>query len=1059
MVKLRKIVASFLSTAMIVSLIPSIPVSASTLNMTVDISKSTGKLKYGATGWLYGLGNAGIPSDNMISSLKPQVAGQKPPNGLQHPNGDAMEVAGNFKNDGGKQILINIQDIYKEWPYQKLGIDDYLAKVETVVKSVVSNKNREIFVYNPINEPNWIWYGTTGAPEQELFRDWKKIYDKIRSLDKTGKIAGPSLSYYNSQFYKEFMTFCKENKCLPDIITWHELDDNFFTSWDNQYNDFRNIEKGLGLSARPICINEYGRINTDIPVPGQLVQYISKFEKSKVDACLAYWTTAGGLCDLVAAGSSNKPTGAWWLYKCYGEMTGNTVEVTPPDWNTNGFQGVAALDSKKKQARMIFGGSDGNNNIKVKGFDSKKEFGKLVHATIWEIASTGKNASSGPVLKQEGNYPVINGQITVPVSSMVKTSAYQMIITPNKLLVNDSGNSNRYEAEYAALSGSAKISSKYVNYSGTGYVKENNKKAADTKFVVYVNQDGYYDAALRYSAGDKKNAADDRKVKMVINGVDSTNVTCNSTYNWDTWNTANSKVFLSAGINTIEYKNDGKDKDNSINIDYMDLSTADNNSVTSYEAEDSNNTLGGTAKVEEVNNASGGKDVTSIGNGADNYLQFNNVKVSKAGIYKMVVTYANAELGAGASNYNSNIVDRYADISTNNSSIEKVYFRNTLGWDKFGTCVTEIKLNAGNNTIKFSNSSTGFAPNIDKIQIAAPTEELPKPVVPKDIDADKIAKGITSIIAPAKDAESLTLPTVQEGYIVSIKSAAPSGVIGLNGKIKPKEVDTKVSVVLTIKKLKDGTTADTLPIDVIVPAKTSMAASSDATLESISIDGVNLDGFNANDTSYTKELPFGTKNVPQITAVATDCNASLEITQAKTLQGQTQITVTAQDGVTKKTYVVNFKLAAAAVDTYLSDMDWVSATTGWGTIQRDKSLDGNKITLNTTDGIKTFDKGIGVNSPSEIVYDIAGKGFKEFTFTAGRDQEVKANNSKIDFEVLLDGKVVYKLEGVDNSTICQTATINVVGASELKLVVGISSDNSNAYDHGDWADAKLIAGN
>ena len=45
----------------------------------------------GLQGFLYGLGDEGIPTDNMLAPLKPQGTGQKAPDGLQHPNGDASE--------------------------------------------------------------------------------------------------------------------------------------------------------------------------------------------------------------------------------------------------------------------------------------------------------------------------------------------------------------------------------------------------------------------------------------------------------------------------------------------------------------------------------------------------------------------------------------------------------------------------------------------------------------------------------------------------------------------------------------------------------------------------------------------------------------------------------------------------------------------------------------------------------------------------------------------------------------------------------------------------------
>jgi hypothetical protein len=84
----------------------------------------------------------------------------------------------------------------------------------------------------------------------------------------------------------------------------------------------------------------------------------------------------------------------------------------------------------------------------------------------------------------------------------------------------------------------------------------------------------------------------------------------------------------------------------------------------------------------------------------------------------MVVSYANGELGDGASNYNSNVVDRYSDISVNGAAASRTYFRNTLGWSNFRTTVIDVNLVAGNNTITFANSSK-YVPDLDRIQIAA----------------------------------------------------------------------------------------------------------------------------------------------------------------------------------------------------------------------------------------------------------------------------------------------------------------------------------------------------
>ncbi|UJF31472.1 RICIN domain-containing protein [Paenibacillus hexagrammi] len=352
---------------------------------------------------------------------------------------------------------------------------------------------------------------------------------------------------------------------------------------------------------------------------------------------------------------------------------------------------------------------------------SASYFGSKVHATVWGVDNTGLNPSSGPYFVQEGDYNVTNGQITVPISNMKALSAYHMIITPATSL-SSTNTTTRYEAEYADLSGSAHITyGSNTGYSGTyfveGYGGTNN---AETNFVVTAPNNGYYNVTLRYSAGPIGSAPSNRSTRVMVNGAQLVDAALTGTSDWNTWNSKTMTMFLTAGINRINFNAYTSDDSDAINIDCIDVTPSSAGQVNSYEAEATGNTLGGTAVVTSDTAASGGKYVGFIGAGASNTLQFNNVTVPTSGQYRMVVTYANGELGSGASNYNSNIVDRYADISVNNGSPRKVYFRNTLGWSNYRTTVVNVSLNAGSNTIKFSNSSSGYAPNIDTIQIAAP---------------------------------------------------------------------------------------------------------------------------------------------------------------------------------------------------------------------------------------------------------------------------------------------------------------------------------------------------
>ncbi|MFI0448321.1 CBM35 domain-containing protein [Actinomadura sp. 6N118] len=716
--KLRRTCAATVAVAVTAGVLSVTPgVAAAATQLTVDLSKSTGALHYGATGFLYGLGDEGIPNETMLAALKPRVTAQMAPDGLQHPNGDALKIAPMFKRAGGREIQVYMQDVYAQWPYENLGIDDYLAKVDTMTRKIVADPHRTSYVYVPFNEPDLIWYRDDVT---RLADHWKRVHDKIKSIDPGARIAGPNFASYRAADMRTFMTRARDNGVLPDVVTWHELNNDFFTDWEKHLADYRDIEADLGIGKRPISINEYARISGDLGVPGNLVQYVARFENSKVDGCLAYWTTAGGLNDLVTR--NNQATGAWWLYKWYGELTGRTVAVAPPSTSSS-LQGLAALDPAKKQARVIFGGNNPasgtyDTDLVVKGLGTASYLGGTVHASVWGVDGSGTDPSKGPYLVKEGDFTSSGGQISIPLTGLKGTSAYHVVITPDKDLTGVAS-SSRYEAEYADLAGTAKV--KYgsnTGYSGTSFSEGyGGSTDASTRFVVGVPDDGYYNVALRYSAGPYSGAPANRSIRLRLNGSGLTDLALPGTANWNTWNTVTTKMFLPAGINRIDVSAYAADDRDAINVDHLDVA-ATTGTISTYEAESGANTLSGTAVVASSFAASGGQYVGWIGRGAANTLRFNNVTVPAAGRYRMVVGYANAEV-VGEHQYNNNIVDRGADISVNGGPARRSYFRNTLSWSTFRTTVVDVDLKAGANTITFANGS-GFVPDLDLIRIAAP---------------------------------------------------------------------------------------------------------------------------------------------------------------------------------------------------------------------------------------------------------------------------------------------------------------------------------------------------
>ena len=125
------------------------------------------------------------------------------------------------------------------------------------------------------------------------------------------------------------------------------------------------------------------------------------------------------------------------------------------------------------------------------------------------------------------------------------------------------------------------------------------------------------------------------------------------------------------------------------------------------------------------------------------------------------------------------------------------------------------------------------------------------------------------------------------------------------------------STVVTVTA-EDGTTTQEYTILFTVAA----SLSDDASLSDLLVSGNSLTGFDPATLDYSVELPYGTTEVPEVTAVTSHANATTTITDAASLPGTTGILVTAEDGVTTQTYSVSFTLAAPSSDASLKALNY-----------------------------------------------------------------------------------------------------------------------------------------
>lgn len=304
--------------------------------------------------------------------------------------------------------------------------------------------------------------------------------------------------------------------------------------------------------------------------------------------------------------------------------------------------------------------------------------------------------------------------VTVPVTLSVGTHTITLAVD-NSTLGNSTGQvtldqlvvraassaATQYESTLGRTSGS--VSYDYSSSDGTGEGAVDLPSGASSTVDVYAPSNGYYATDIRYSAPSGSS------LTLTANGESVAGSSLPSTSG--SVSTASALVYLQAGLNPVTVTASG-----TASVQDLLVAASPSTTGTTYQAESSSNTLGGTAVVTSDSWASGGKYVGYIGNGSANTLTFNGVSASAAGTYMLVIAYSDDDT-AGSGNYNSNIESRWAQVSVNGGTATTEVFANTFSWHTYKTVAIPVTLKAGSNTIEFSNSS-GYAPNIDYIQVA-----------------------------------------------------------------------------------------------------------------------------------------------------------------------------------------------------------------------------------------------------------------------------------------------------------------------------------------------------
>ncbi len=535
--------------------------------VTVDFS-SQSELTGRASGFLYGFSEDDIPTREIAESIGINSLATKTAGGLQHPIGDVRDVSDTFLSAGGEMLMVYTQDMYDTWYYQLDSLPEYNEKVRKTVTEMENSSYRDSLVYCIYNEmDNGAWLGNFWEEENryKFYDAWKETYSVVKEINPDAKIAGPGHCGYNYDFIKEFLSYCKENDCLPEVTVWHELSDQSIYWMESNFNGYYSICDELGIPRLPVCISEYGLMRTN-GIPGESVKWISRLEEQDAYGCVAYWRLANNLSDAVA--DDVTPNGNYWVYNFYAKMKGK--ELRAEEWDmmhsnignwlkgkyplmNKGFIALSSYDENEEKFYVLAGGSHKDSKIVIENLDDTFVNGDRFNVKISYADYMGLGgAVNSPVLCEIKNITVRNGRLSFTVPCERESQAFFIEITKGEgESCKNPVKTVRYEAEDASLP-EGLVGTDAAAYSvSDGKCVKGITKATPVTFNVKASENGMHKLDIVYSnanTGDTGRKCID--IKVCVNGEEKI-IRCPSTIKEDCMECVSLDAELKKGKNTV----------------------------------------------------------------------------------------------------------------------------------------------------------------------------------------------------------------------------------------------------------------------------------------------------------------------------------------------------------------------------------------------------------------------------------------------------------------------------------------------------------------------------
>jgi alpha-galactosidase len=134
---------------------------------------------------------------------------------------------------------------------------------------------------------------------------------------------------------------------------------------------------------------------------------------------------------------------------------------------------------------------------------------------------------------------------------------------------------------------------------------------------------------------------------------------------------------------------------------------------------------------------------------------------------------------------------------------------------------------------------------------------------------------------------------------------------------------------------------------------------------------------------------------------------------------------------------------------WVSSLEISNVSTGWSHAQADKSVSGKTLSIAS----KKFEHGLGTHADSVARIRLERRA-ERFSALVGVDDAAGNSKASVAFKVVGDGKTLWKTGVMRAGESAKPVEVDVRGVNTLLLIVDSAGDGI-AYDHADWAEAKV----